>query len=82
MATDPGEFEEILRRFDKLSSEEREKLIEHLEQRQATATNGEESGRTVLDGFKARGLVGSIEDAPPDWTTNPKYMEGFGQDVE
>ncbi len=24
-------------------------------------------------------LVGSVEDAPPDLSTNPKYLEGFGR---
>ena len=81
MATDPSDFDNILKRFDKLSPEEREELIERFERQQATAPNGG-SGRSALDGFKERGLLGSITDAPADWSTNPKYMEGFGADAE
>ena len=25
------------------------------------------------------GIIGCIKDAPPDLSTNPKYMEGFGE---
>ena len=82
MATDPNEFDEILKRFEKLNPEERDELIDQLEQRQATATNGVQAGRSLLDGFKERGMVGSIKDAPPDWSSNPQYMKGFGQDGE
>ncbi len=79
MAKDP--LEDILKRFDGLSAEERDKLILRLERRQARS-NGEQSGRTVYDTFADFGMVGSITDAPEDWSTNPKYMEGFGEDVE
>ena len=82
MATNPKNFDEFLQRFDQLSPDEREELLDKLEQRQATATNGDGKQRSALDGFKERGLLGSIKDAPPDWSTNPKYMEGFGQDAE
>lgn len=82
MATDPNEFDEILERFEKLDPEKRDELIDQLEQRQATTTNSEHADRTLLDGFKERGMVGSIKDAPADWSMNPRYMEGFGQDGE
>ena len=80
MAIDPNDFDEIAERFDKLCPEERRELLDRLEQRHETAANGDQSGRSMLDGFKQRGLIGSITDAPPDWSTNPRYMEGFGQD--
>jgi predicted transcriptional regulator len=37
--------------------------------------------QTVTFGEKLRrsGLIGCIEDAPSDLSTNPKYMEGFGE---
>lgn len=79
MAIDPNEFDDILKKFDKLTPKEREELIDRLERRQATANNGGQAGRSVLEAFKSRGLAGSIEDTPPDWSTNPKYMEGFGK---
>ena len=80
MATDPNEFQELVHRLSELSQEQREEIIERLEHSQATAVNGQSNRRSALDGFKERGLLGSITDAPEDWSTNPKYMEGFGQD--
>ena len=29
--------------------------------------------------LRRSGLIGCIKDAPPDLSTNPKYMEGFGE---
>lgn len=75
MSADP--FDEIMKRFDGLSPEQRQELIRQLEQRQATELNGN-SSRTLLDAFRDHGMVGSITDAPEDWSLNPKYMEGFG----
>ena len=79
MATDPSRFDDILKRFDELTPEEREQLIDELEQRRTTNST-EQPTRSLLDAFNARGLIGSIKDTPPDWSTNPKYMEGFGRD--
>ena len=79
MATKP--YDDILKRFDSLSPDERQQLIKELERRQTTQRNGD-AGRTVLDAFKEHGMVGSITDAPEDWSSNPKYMEGFGKDAE
>jgi hypothetical protein len=36
-----------------------------------------ESGLSALDA--ARRVMGEVGDAPPDLSTNPKYMEGFGE---
>ena len=77
MSTEP--FGDILKRFDELSPEERERLFEQLEERQTTGRNTADSTRTLYDAFNERGLIGSIRDAPPDWSSNPKYMEGFGK---
>lgn len=65
VSTEPSEFDEILKRFDKLTREERDELIE--KRRQSTAANGEQANRTLLDQFNARGMVRSINDAPTDW---------------
>lgn len=78
MSTEP--FDDILKRFEELSPEERESLLDQLEQRQAAERNGTDSTRTLFEAFNERGLIGSIKDAPSDWSTNPKYMEGFGKD--
>ena len=40
---------------------------------------GEES---LFDGLKRRGLIGVVKGGPPDLSTNPKHMEGFGRDPE
>lgn len=36
-------------------------------------------GRTALQVLQDAGLVGCIKDGPSDLSTNPKYMEGFGE---
>ena len=79
MATD--RFDEILKRAADLSPEELNELIQKLSQK-STETNGTQSGRTIFDAFNDHGMIGSITDAPKDWSTNPKYMEGFGKDAE
>jgi hypothetical protein len=79
MATDSSGFDEILQQFDALSSDQQEDLLDRLVRHQATAANGQAAGQSALDGFKQRGLLGSIQDAPSDWSTNPEYLEGFGQ---
>jgi hypothetical protein len=79
MATDP--LDDILRRAADLTAEQRVELIRKLQQT-ATQNNGTDSGRTLFDAFNDHGMIGSITDAPADWSTNPKYMEGFGKDAE
>ena len=79
MATDP--YDDILKRAAELTPEQRDELIQKLQQ-QGTQTNGTHSGRTLFDAFNDHGMIGSITDAPEDWSTNPKYMEGFGKDAE
>jgi predicted DNA-binding antitoxin AbrB/MazE fold protein len=39
-----------------------------------------DSDKTLFDMLNEVGLIGSIKDGPPDLSTNPKYMEGFGKD--
>ncbi|MBX9787446.1 MAG: hypothetical protein K2Y37_00895 [Pirellulales bacterium] len=34
---------------------------------------------SVYEALVRLGLLGSIKGAPPDLSTNPKYMEGFGE---
>ena len=81
MATNPSEFDDILKRIEDLSDEQRNVLLDRLS-RQRAAPNGNDSRRSVLDAFLDRGLVGSLKGAPPDASTNRQYMEGFGQDAE
>jgi hypothetical protein len=71
-------FEKVLAEAKSLSPEERQKLIRELSQPSPPA-NGEQEQRSLYDALNARGLIGCLKDAPPDLSTNPKYMEGFGQ---
>lgn len=82
MSTDAGKFEEFFKQFDELTPEERERLLNELELRRAQRPQNGEKPKTLFDAFNARGMIGSIKDAPADWSTNPKYMEGFGKDAE
>ncbi|MEQ8211815.1 MAG: hypothetical protein RH917_18605 [Lacipirellulaceae bacterium] len=74
-------IEEILKRFDTLSAEERENLILQLDRRQSDG-HADSAQRTLFDALNERGLIGCIDDAPEDWSTNPKYMEGFGRNAQ
>jgi hypothetical protein len=40
----------------------------------------QETPVTCYDVAKQAGLIGSVQGLPPDLSTNPKYMEGFGRD--
>lgn len=37
------------------------------------------TGLTAYDALVATGLLGCVTGGPPDLSTNPKYMEGFGE---
>jgi predicted DNA-binding antitoxin AbrB/MazE fold protein len=38
-----------------------------------------DAGPTLYELLDKAGLIGCIKDGPPDLSTNPKYMEGFGK---
>jgi len=80
MSTDP--FDDILKRFDELSYDEQQALLEKLERSHATVSNGNGTGKTLLEAMNERGMLGSIKGAPSDWSSNPKYLEGLGKDDE
>jgi len=40
----------------------------------------DQRGETVLDRLNRLGIVGFAQDLPPDYSTNKKYMKGFGDD--
>jgi len=79
MATDP--LEDIFKRVDDLNSEQKEQLLQRL-QSEAIAQNHDAAGRTLFDVFNDFDMIGTIVDAPEDWSTNPKYMEGLGRDAQ
>jgi predicted DNA-binding antitoxin AbrB/MazE fold protein len=45
----------------------------------ANSVRPEETGQTLYEIMDEAGLIGCIDDAPSDLSTNPKYMEGFGE---
>lgn len=51
---------------------------EQIEQVRATSSEPREED-SAYDAFKRAGLIGCIKDGPSDLSTNPKYMEGFGE---
>jgi hypothetical protein len=44
-----------------------------------SASEGSQQSRTLYDAFSDDGSIGLIQDGPTDVSSNPKYMEGFGQ---
>ena len=80
MSIDPNDFDEIVKRFDRLSREDRAVLIERL-QRRSVAVGEVMPGQSesLFDALNKTGMAGSIKGTPPDWSSNPKYLEGFGK---
>jgi hypothetical protein len=72
-------FDEILRQArEELSPDEQFQLARALS-KSASAANGIPGQESLYDALMARGIIGSINDAPPDLGTNPIHLEGFGQ---
>ncbi len=44
-----------------------------------TSYTKNESNESVYSAMVRLGLLGSVKDGPTDLSTNPAYMEGFGQ---
>lgn len=78
-------YAEVLEEAKGVSAEDQQRLIEALEQVEPTKLEEKraENGKvlTLYDAMNERGLIGFMEDAPPNLSTNPKYMEGFGRDA-
>lgn len=53
-----------------------EALASYDPQSEATEKNGSES---FYDAAARLGLIGCVQGGPPDLSTNPKYMDGFGE---
>lgn len=79
-------IDEILKRFDELSANERVELLAHLASRPARtnkkAASKKTTSKSLLESFQERGLVGSIKGAPADWSTNPDYLSDFGKQID
>ncbi len=80
MATRP--YDDILKKArEELSEVEQFRLAEELK---ATMTTKDDrnSRKTLYDALNERGIIGSIDDGPSDLSTNPKHMEGFGDNAQ
>lgn len=53
------------------------KAITSFVEQESLSTNGTPT-ETVQAAMVRLGLLGCVTDAPPDLSTNPQYMEGFG----
>jgi hypothetical protein len=78
-------FEDLLQRArSELTAEEQQRLAEQLSQSAGKSNVSREmdgeTGKSLYDALCERGMIGSIIDGPGDLSTNPQYMEGFGQD--
>jgi hypothetical protein len=70
---------EVAQRSGKSWSEVlQEALKRYLAAVPASKRNGEEN-QSWYDSLSRHGLVGCLHGGPPDLSTNPKYMEGFGE---
>jgi|MudIll2142460700_1097286.scaffolds.fasta_scaffold452266_2 hypothetical protein len=82
MSTDA--FDDLLQRArSELTVGEQQRLAEQLSQsagKDVPRDMGSETGKSLYDALNERGMIGSIIDGPGDLSTNPQYMEGFGQD--
>ncbi len=58
-----------------------ELLAEALDEYQLpmTGPTNRQQGETLLDRLSRAGLSGCLAGGPPDLSTNPEHMEGFGE---
>jgi predicted DNA-binding antitoxin AbrB/MazE fold protein len=68
----------VLRPLEPVNLQEHERVRLSIEQAAAESAAGV-VGPTLHDALQSLGLLGCIEDGPADLSTNPKYMEGFGE---
>jgi hypothetical protein len=68
-------YDDVYKKALGLSPDEQEQLIRQLARRAADKKNGD--GKTLGQCMEARGLRG-IAHGPTDLSTNPKHLEGFG----
>ena len=80
MATQP--YDDILKKArEELSEVEQLRLAEELKVTTTTRDDGS-TRKTLYDALNERGIIGSIADVPSDLSTNPKHMEGFGENAQ
>lgn len=63
----------------KMKKSPQEVVDEALRSYSTDVRTSDSSGVSLYDRLARDGLIGSIEGCPSDLSTNPKYMEGFGE---
>jgi len=80
-----SDYDEVLRQARQLTPGEQKLLVKQLSRPAPQAKGNEKTDdeekpfRSLADGLRETGFLGSLQDAPSDLATNPKYMEGFGE---
>jgi predicted DNA-binding antitoxin AbrB/MazE fold protein len=69
----------VLRPLEPVNLREHERVRLSIEQATAEQSALTRGAQTLHDALAAAGLLGCIPDGPADLSTNPKYMEGFGE---
>jgi hypothetical protein len=70
---------QIMQVLQTLSPEHLKSVLDFAEFLAQKTRSPEDFGGSELSALEAAGLVlGEVGDGPPDLSTNPKYMEGFG----
>ncbi|MGD9632114.1 MAG: hypothetical protein AB7G28_13675 [Pirellulales bacterium] len=78
-----GSYQDILTRVrTELTAEEVRRLAHELSADTARANGASLGSRSLFDALNERGLIGFMDDAPSDLSTNPQHLEGFGQHAE
>jgi hypothetical protein len=79
-------YDDLLKRARaELTPEEQRRFVEQLARgvaRDLVPDVSGDSGKSLHDALEERGTIGAITNGPGDLSTNPTYLEGFGQDGE
>jgi predicted DNA-binding antitoxin AbrB/MazE fold protein len=68
----------VLRPLTPLNLKDNEQVQLIVESSGSAGEKSVDSAKTLFDVLDEVGLIGCISDTPPDLSSNPKYMEGFG----
>jgi hypothetical protein len=71
-------IEDLARRNGETPSEFLRHAVEHFEH--AAAVAAKDPTATPFQLAEQAGVIGSVQGAPPDLSTNPDHFEGFGRD--
>jgi predicted DNA-binding antitoxin AbrB/MazE fold protein len=72
----------VLKPLGPLELHDQERVSLSIEKISESETDANDDGPTLFELLDEAGLIGCIKDAPPDLSTNPKYMDGFGQSAK